>query len=121
MAVPVIESITPNYGLFSGGTVIVITGQNFSGVISLWFEDGGMWYVPVFDFSIDSDTQITVTTPDAQIARVVDVRLQNIFGNSAKTDYSKFTYYLLAPNKRHFILPEERIFPVEKRTYPVLP
>jgi hypothetical protein len=55
---PVVSALSPSSGASAGGDVVVITGMALAGATSVTF--GGM---PVTNLVIDSDTQITVTTP----------------------------------------------------------
>lgn len=55
---PVITDIDPDQGPTAGGTVVVITGENFTGTTSVTFDG-----VPATDFEVDNDGQITATTP----------------------------------------------------------
>lgn len=56
---PVIGALTPNAGVLQGGETVVITGTNFTGATSVTF--GGI----SAGFTVNSDTQITATTPPA--------------------------------------------------------
>lgn len=55
---PVITTVSPDEGTTAGGTTVTITGEHFSGATSVTFGGAAAPYV-----AIDSDTQITVTTP----------------------------------------------------------
>lgn len=55
---PTVTSISPNTGSTAGGTDVLITGSNFTGVTGVTF--GG---VPVLSFSVISTIQISCTTP----------------------------------------------------------
>ena len=88
-AVPSLTSISPEIGSVTGGTALTITGTDFTGATGVTI--GG---VAGTSFSVDSDTQISVTTPartgnDAAIGRA-PVVVQHADGNSDGTDY--FTY-----------------------------
>lgn len=64
---PVITGITPAFGLAAGGETVTITGSVFTGASSVTF--GG---TAASAFTVDSDSQITVTTP-AHAAGTVEV------------------------------------------------
>ncbi|WP_460573979.1 IPT/TIG domain-containing protein [Humibacter soli] len=55
---PAITSLSPDHGPQTGGTVVTITGTSFTGATDVTFDG-----VPGTNFTVDSDTQITVTTP----------------------------------------------------------
>jgi len=83
---PNISDITPSSGPIAGGTTVVLTGSDFTGATVFTF--GGTSAV----CTVDSDTQITCTTP-AHAAGVVDVIVTTPAGSITETD--GFTY--LAP------------------------
>ncbi|MGP4018422.1 IPT/TIG domain-containing protein [Saccharopolyspora sp. 5N708] len=56
--VPTVGSVSPSSGPTSGGTVVTITGTNFTGASAVTF--GG---TPATTFTVNSSTQITATTP----------------------------------------------------------
>lgn len=80
-----ISQILPASGSPAGGTPVVITGTNFSGATGVTF--GG---VAGTAFTLDSDTQITVTTP-AGIVGSTDVVVIRPAGNVTGTD--AFLYF----------------------------
>ncbi|MEU5853548.1 IPT/TIG domain-containing protein, partial [Saccharopolyspora shandongensis] len=55
---PAIASIQPTIGPTSGGTAVTITGTGFAGATAVTF--GG---TPAANFTVNSSTQITATTP----------------------------------------------------------
>ena len=73
---PVLAAIDPSSGLTDGGTTVVITGSGFTGATGVQFG-----LAPGTDVSVDSDTQITATTP-ANVAGPVDVVVQHPDGDS---------------------------------------
>ncbi|UCD84773.1 MAG: IPT/TIG domain-containing protein [Deltaproteobacteria bacterium] len=75
----VITSINPTTGPDEGGTEVVIEGSGFAGVgpVSSVTFDGVM----VTGFTVESDTQITVTTPAGTIGPV-DVVISDDCGNT---------------------------------------
>ena len=55
---PVVNSISPNYGPLEGGTQVTISGSGFTGASAVNFGAK-----PAVSFTINSDTQITATAP----------------------------------------------------------
>ncbi|WP_051407010.1 IPT/TIG domain-containing protein [Nocardia sp. CNY236] len=58
LAVPVLTSASPNQGPTSGGTSVVLAGSGLTGVTAVSFGA-----TPAAGFVVDSDTQITATSP----------------------------------------------------------
>ncbi|TMD44501.1 MAG: hypothetical protein E6I86_16450, partial [Chloroflexi bacterium] len=56
--VPKVTSLSPDNGSTAGGTAVTITGTSFTGATSVKFGA-----VPASGYTVDSDTQITVTSP----------------------------------------------------------
>jgi LPXTG-site transpeptidase (sortase) family protein len=81
---PAVSNFTITSGSSSGGTEVVITGKDFTGTTAITF--GG---TAASTFTVDSDTQITVTTPP-HAAGVVDVGITNPAGTTTKGE--AFTY-----------------------------
>ncbi|MEV8254482.1 IPT/TIG domain-containing protein [Rhodoglobus sp. NPDC076762] len=81
--VPLISSLAPDFGPIAGGTVVTITGSEFTGATGVTFDgtDGT-------SFAVDSDTQITVTSP-AHALGAVDLIIERATGDSAP---ATFTY-----------------------------
>ena len=81
--IPNIVTIAPANGPVGGGQVVTITGQNFLGTTSVTF--GGV----AAQFSVQTDTQMTATTPPHATA-IVDVSATNPGGTGTKT--GAYTY-----------------------------
>ncbi|MBH0024910.1 IPT/TIG domain-containing protein [Salinibacterium sp. SWN248] len=81
--VPLISSLTPNFGPIAGGTVVTITGSEFTGATGVTFDG-----IDGTSFTVDSDIQITVTSP-AHALGAVDLIIERATGNSAP---ATFTY-----------------------------
>ncbi len=81
---PTVASLSPNSGSTAGGTIVTITGTNFTGATEVQF--GGV------DATItgNTGTSITVTTPAG--TNTVDVQVFAPSGNSAPTNGSQYTY-----------------------------
>jgi hypothetical protein len=91
VAPPVVAAVTPNSGSAAGGTGVTISGTNLAAVTRITF--GGT----AAGFTVNSDTSITATSPGAQAAGTVDIRLTSIGGTSARTNADRFTYVAARP------------------------
>ena len=80
-----LASINPTFGPAGGFDVVTLTGSGFAGATGVEF--GG---VPALDFSVDSPTQITATTPGGTQFAIVDVTVVDPEGSS--TINSAYTY-----------------------------
>lgn len=58
MAVPTISAVSPTGGPDGGGSIVTLTGTNFTGTTGVTF--GGN---PVAGFTVNSDTSLTVYAP----------------------------------------------------------
>ena len=87
VTLPTVTGISPASGPETGGTVVTITGANFTGATSVSF--GG---VPAFGFTVLSDTQIAVSSPPVSMSGVVDVMVSTPSGTSATSSGDKFTF-----------------------------
>jgi hypothetical protein len=83
-AVPRVYGISPDNGTAAGGDSVVITGTNFTGATAVVF---GATDAP--GLTVDSDTQITATTP-AHVAGMVVVGVTT--GKGASTSGPMFTF-----------------------------
>jgi hypothetical protein len=86
LAAPTITTISPAAGPTAGGVPITITGRGFTDATTVDFGN-----VPISNFKIDSDTQITVTIP-AHGPDTVDVRVITAGGVSSISSADQFTY-----------------------------
>jgi fibronectin type 3 domain-containing protein len=84
---PIVTGISPNSGPTAGGTVVTITGQNFSGAAGNLHVFFGT--TAATSFTINSDTQITATAPAG--SGTVDVTVQS--GSSKKDANSGKTVF----------------------------
>ncbi|MBC7725320.1 MAG: IPT/TIG domain-containing protein, partial [Burkholderiaceae bacterium] len=87
VVVPTISNLVPDNGPVTGGTAVTITGSGFTGATAATFDGA-----PGTVFEVDSDTQITVTSP-AHTAGPVDVVVVKAGGDSLP---ATFTYTPLA-------------------------
>ena len=89
VAAPTVTGISPGSGPASGGTIVTITGTNFTGATVVHF--GSTSATP----TVNSDTQITVTSPAG--SGTVDVTVTTPGGTSATSSADQFTYNVAAP------------------------
>jgi hypothetical protein len=78
---PAITSVTPPNGAVTGGTVVTITGTGFTGATSVTFGQ-----VAAASFTVDSDTQITATTPPGTTG-VSSVVVTTLAGSSVAASF----------------------------------
>jgi hypothetical protein len=88
-AVPEVGSLGTTSGTTAGGTTVVLTGTGFTGATAVMF--GG---VAATSFTVNSDTQITATSP-AQADGDVQVTVTTAAGTSSDATY--FTYTAPVP------------------------
>jgi hypothetical protein len=84
---PIITGLTPVRGPEAGGTVVTITGQNFTDATGVTFDGKAGT-----SFRVDSDTQITVTTPP-HAAATVEVLVS---AGQVASNAGAFTYFAVA-------------------------
>ncbi|WP_344188142.1 IPT/TIG domain-containing protein [Acrocarpospora corrugata] len=84
--VPAITGISPASGPTTGGTTVTITGADLTGATAVVFGDTAA------SFTVDSDTQITATSPATAAAGAVDVKVTTPGGTSPTSGASTFTY-----------------------------
>jgi PKD repeat protein len=65
LTVPTLTNISPTYGTVNGGTLVTLTGTDFTGATAVTF--GG---TSATSYTVISDTQITATTPAHAIGTV---------------------------------------------------
>ncbi|MEO8674285.1 MAG: IPTL-CTERM sorting domain-containing protein [Casimicrobiaceae bacterium] len=83
---PTVTGINPPSGPMAGGTSVTITGSKFTGATAVKFGANN-----ATAFTVDSDTQITATSP-AGAAGTVDVTITTASGTSAIGANDRFTY-----------------------------
>ena len=86
VAPPTVTKVSPNTGSTSGGTVVTITGTNFTGATTVLFGTGAGTNLKVV-----SATQITVDSP-VQPAGLHNVYVKTPGGTSAAHEADWFTY-----------------------------
>ncbi len=88
---PIINGVSPNAGLTSGGTSVTITGANFRAGATVLFGGAGASSV-----TVASATQIQAITP-AHAAGTVDVTVRNADGQSSTLGSSRGFIYTTPP------------------------
>jgi photosystem II stability/assembly factor-like uncharacterized protein len=88
---PTVDSVTPASGTTVGGDKVVIKGCGFTGATKIAFGN-----VNATSFKVDSDTQVTVTTPAAPAGKV-DVVVTNDLGSSVLSAADQFTFVAPPP------------------------
>lgn len=86
---PTVTSILPIAGPIAGGTVVTITGTNFTNLSSV--QLGGVT-LPGAAVVFVSPTILTITTPAQATARAVDIRVTSISGQSPASPADVFTF-----------------------------
>ena len=83
--VPMVKALSPVQGTPKGGTQVVITGGNFTGATAVKFGS-----TVATSFTVNSDTQITATSPAG--VGIVDVTVTGPTGTSATSSADQFSY-----------------------------
>ena len=84
-ALPAVTGLDPAEGPESGGTSVVITGSGFTGATDVGFGD-----TEAADLQVDSDGQVTATSPAG--SGTVSVTVITPAGTSDSSDTAQFTY-----------------------------
>jgi hypothetical protein len=84
---PEVTLVSPPFGPVTGGTVVTITGKNFNQTSEVKFGS-----TPAAAFTVDSDTEITATTPMTPRPGKVDVAVSTFAGTNPNTQYDDFVY-----------------------------
>ena len=88
---PTVSSINPTTGPATGGTSVTITGTGLK-----WTSGVNFGTAPATNVSVQSDTQVTATSPSGR-AGTVDVRIAYSAGQSATSAGDQFTYTATPP------------------------
>ena len=83
---PGVSTVSPSVGPPGGGTVVTITGADFSGVTGVKFVS-----TPAASFTVDSSTQITATSPVGSLGPV-DIRVTDAQGTSPVSAADEFAF-----------------------------
>jgi hypothetical protein len=87
---PLVTSISPNSGPTAGGTSVVITGTNFTGVTAVRFGSAA-----ASSFVVNSATSITATSPPG--TGIVDITVTAAGVTSPTSPADQFTFSLPLP------------------------
>jgi len=87
-ALPHVTAVSPGLGVFMGGTAVTITGSGFTGATEV---DFGRAKAP--RMTVDSDSEITATSPSGAPSGRVDVTVVTPKGTSATSPADQFRYY----------------------------
>ena len=89
---PIVDALNPAIGPTTGGTIVIITGKNFTPGLTIKFGD-----VNADNLNVNSATQITVLTPPAAAAGIKDVRVTKGSDVSPVSAAAKFTFAAAVP------------------------
>ncbi|RDH39963.1 MAG: hypothetical protein CFE62_006225, partial [Candidatus Aquirickettsiella gammari] len=81
--VPVITTLAPSAGSLAGGNTVTIYGSGFTNASSVMFGNNS-----AVEYTINSDSQITVTVPPGTAAGTVEVLVTTLGGTSAPNVYT---------------------------------
>ncbi len=82
---PAVTKVSPTSGSVAGGTEVTITGTDFNAASAVKFGD-----LPAATYQVDSETQITATTPKSAKTGRVEVTVTTLAGTSSPV--RGFTY-----------------------------
>ena len=88
-AAPTVTAIKPTTGPAAGGTLVTITGTNFTGSPTPTVDFGP---TATTNVTVVSATSITADSPAGTNGKVVDVTVKTATGTSATTPADQFTY-----------------------------
>jgi|GEM_PF-710395 len=88
--VPAVTAIAPTSGSAAGGTVVTVTGSNFTGATGVSFDSTAATW-----FTINSDGSLTAMAPSGT-AGTVDVKVTTVSGTSGTSSADQFTYSSVA-------------------------
>ncbi|MGN6557446.1 MAG: IPT/TIG domain-containing protein, partial [Solirubrobacterales bacterium] len=84
---PEITLVSPPFGSVAGGTLVKITGKNFTQTSEVKFGA-----LPAASFTVDSDTEITATTPKVLRPGTVNVSVTTFAGTNPDTRFDDYVY-----------------------------
>jgi hypothetical protein len=84
---PQITAVAPNAGPVTGGTKVTIAGSGFTAASAVKFGD-----LPATSFTVESDTEITATTPISTKVGTVDTTVTTVAGTNPTARADHFSY-----------------------------
>lgn len=84
---PAVTAVSPTSGPLAGGTIVIITGSGFTGATAVNFGS-----TPASSVTVNSDSQITATSPAATTVGPVDVTVTTPDGTTATSAADQYTY-----------------------------
>jgi hypothetical protein len=84
---PAITSIAPASGSIAGGTVVKVTGTDFTAASAVKFGD-----TPAASYAVISETEMTATAPATKKAGSVDITVTTVAGTSLTSGGDRFNY-----------------------------
>ena len=84
---PTVTKISPKSGPEKGGTVVTITGTNFTSESTVAFGS-----IPATNVKMISPTEMVATSPEEAAGVTVNVIVKNVGGTSGVSSEDKFTY-----------------------------
>ena len=84
---PTVTAVSSASGPLAGGISVTITGSGFTGATAVNFGSA-----PASSFTVNSDSQITATSPAATSVGPVDVTVTTLDGTSATSTADQYTY-----------------------------
>lgn len=87
---PAVTGVSPKSGPAAGGATVVLTGTGFTGATQVEFGSGNP--VAAGNFTVNSPTQITVTSTPSHAANQVNVFVTTSAGRSVSGSATHYTY-----------------------------
>jgi IPT/TIG domain-containing protein/PASTA domain-containing protein len=84
---PAITSVSPASGSIAGGTVVKVTGTDFTAASAVKFGD-----TPAASYAVLSETEMTATAPATKKAGRVDITVTTVAGTSPSNGGDRFNY-----------------------------
>lgn len=84
---PAVTAISPASGSVAGGTVVKITGTDFTSASAVKFGEE-----VATSFKVESDSEIVATTPPSAKVSTVDITVTTLAGTSPTARADRFSY-----------------------------
>jgi CSLREA domain-containing protein len=91
--VPVIASVTPAFGPFTGGTTVTIAGTGLDTVTNVAFGATAATSFAITAATSTAPAFITAVSPVVSTTGTVDITVTNSYGTSTTSSSDQFTYY----------------------------